>query len=159
MRNIRLSAVSVGLVALAAGFTGCGGLEADSTSAGGVVSEALSVISRASKASISATPAVYGGDTTVTFYPGRYMGKELAVQITCYQEGVAVATTFSYFLDYAIQNQIPGYELVGDHYVIVMGPLSWPSYVGGGAECEAVGIHYSNRPTPVARGSFPLSAQ
>lgn len=148
MRNRRRTAVSFGLVALVVAFTGCGG--SDVTSAGDVL---------ASRSSISATPAVYGGSTTVTFYPGRYMGGELAVQITCYQGAAAVMTTYSYFLDYAIQNDIPGYTLEGDHYLIVMGPLAWLSYAGGGAECQVVGNHYRNRPAPVATNSFTLSAQ
>ncbi len=152
IRSGRLLVV-LGFVVLVAAATGCGGTEADEV---GTQLDAA----RASGASISATPAVYGGYTTLTLYPGQYADYPLTVGINCFQNGVLVLGTPSYELHYAIDHGIAGYAYVGDHYEVVQGPLSWQAYTGGSADCRAFARRHNVKrgsATEIASASFTIS--
>lgn len=149
--------VVVGFVMLVAAAAGCGGTEADEAA---TQSDAARGGNTSSGASISATPAVYGGYTTLTLYPGQYADYPLTVGINCFQDGVLVLGTPSYELHYAIDHGIAGYAYVGDHYEVVQGPLSWGSYTGGSADCRVFARRHNIKrgsATEIASASFTVS--
>ncbi len=147
MRSVRRLVLGLGFPMLVVATIGCGGTGADDAASA----------QAANGGSISATPAVYNGYTTITLYPGRFADEPMTVEFKCYQGAVLVLANGSYELHYAIENGVPGYSLLGDHYEIVQGPLRSQSYTGGAAECDLVARHYSKRATDFATGAFSIA--
>ncbi len=109
-------------------------------------------------ASISATNAVYGGYTVVSFYPGSYAGNQLYVGYKCTQNGATVLAASSWELHYAVSAGYVSYALLGDHYNVVFNSLRSQVYTGGSASCVVEGyVGGSKGLKSVASSTFTIS--
>ncbi len=148
MRRLRLL-----ILTLSSLTSACGGME--------VADETMDSALRDRGQSLSVADAVFGGTTTITFYPGEYAASSaLFVQLECTQNGVTVLKTGSPNYKAYSCDWLPrfGVTCVGDHYETVVGSLESSAYTGGAADCVVTASASDGRHVrPIATARFHIS--